>query len=103
MSFDERQTAAAAGAQPPAAARQPSRLCPYCAKPAAEQFCGACGRDTTAPRRPCPRCKRMSPSRERVCWNCGAAFTGDMWWKIPLIVFLFLLAFVISILLALVR
>ena len=43
----------------------------------------------------------MVPSSERVCWNCGAGFTSDMWWKIPLIVFLFLLAFVISIVVAL--
>jgi hypothetical protein len=45
----------------------------------------------------------MVPSSERACWNCGAGFRSDMRWKIPLIVFLFLLAFVISVLLALVK
>jgi hypothetical protein len=45
----------------------------------------------------------MVPSGESVCWNCGAGFRSDMWWKIPLIVFLFLLAFLISIVLALVN
>jgi hypothetical protein len=45
----------------------------------------------------------MVPTGERACWNCGAAFKSDMRWKIPLIVLLFLLAFVISILLALVK
>ena len=45
----------------------------------------------------------MVQSSERVCPNCGAAFRSDMSWKIPLIVLLFVLAFVISILLALVR
>ena len=99
MSYEERQPAAAGGH--PAAAHQYSRACPYCGAPAADRFCGACGRDTTAPRRPCARCKRMVPSSERVCWNCGAGFTSDMWWKIPLIVFLFLLAFLVSIVLAL--
>ncbi len=100
MSYEERQPAAAAGGHP-AAAQRASRACPFCGAPAAERFCGACGRDTTAPRRPCARCKRMVPSSERVCWSCGAGFTSDMWWKIPLIVFLFLLAFLVSIVLAL--
>lgn len=99
MSFDQRQTPA--GAQP--AAHPPGRVCPFCGAPAAAQFCGSCGRDTTGPRRPCGKCKRMVPSSERACWNCGAGFKTDMWWKIPLIVFLFLLAFVISILLALAK
>jgi hypothetical protein len=45
----------------------------------------------------------MAPSGERVCRYCGAAFRSDLRWKIPLIVLLFLLAFVISVLLALLR
>ncbi len=93
--------------QPPtvghAAAHLPGRVCPFCGANAPAQFCGSCGRDTTAPRRPCAKCRRMVPSVERACWNCGAGFKSDMRWKIPLIVFLFLLAFVISILLALLK
>ena len=84
-------------------ASQPTRRCPYCYAPAAGRHCGACGRDTTAPRRPCRKCGRMAMSSEPACWNCGTGFTNDMWWKIPLIVFLFLLAFVISILLGALR
>ena len=99
MSFNERQSPA--NAQP--AAQHLGRMCPFCGSPAAAQFCGSCGRDTTAPRRPCGQCRRMVPTSERACWNCGAAFKSDMRWKIPLIVLLFLLAFVISILLAFVR
>lgn len=99
MSFDERQSSADA----PPAAQPKGRMCPFCGAPAAERFCGSCGRDTTAPRRPCGNCRRMVPSSERACWNCGAGFKSDMRWKIPLIVFLFLLAFVISVLLALVK
>jgi hypothetical protein len=45
----------------------------------------------------------MVPSSERVCPKCGAAFRSDMSWKIPLIILLFLLAFVVSVLLALVK
>lgn len=93
MSFTERQQAAGL----------PSRRCPYCGAPAAERFCGACGRDTAAPRRPCGKCGRMVMSSERACWNCGAGFPSDLWWKIPLIIFLFLLAFAVSVVLALLK
>ena len=99
MSFDERQSPAGGDA----AARFPGRVCPFCGASAPAQVCGSCGRDTTAPRRPCGRCRQMAPSSERACRNCGAVFRSDLSWKIPLIVFLFLLAFVISVLLALVR
>lgn len=99
MSFDERRSPAAGHT----AARFPGRACPFCGSPAAGRVCGSCGRDTTAPRRPCGQCRRMVPSSERACRNCGAVFRSDLRWKVPLIVFLFLLAFVVSGLLALVR
>jgi predicted amidophosphoribosyltransferase len=99
MRFDERQSPAGGHT----AAHFPGRACPFCRAPAAAQVCGSCGRDTTAPRRPCGRCRQMAPSSERECRNCGAVFRSDLRWKVPLIVFLFLLAFVISVLLALVR
>jgi predicted amidophosphoribosyltransferase len=99
MSFDERKTAA--GAQ--GVAHIAGRACPFCGTPAIAQFCGACGRDTTGPRRPCGKCGRMVPSKERSCWNCGTVFKSDMRWKIPLIVLLFLLAFAISIVIALLK
>jgi hypothetical protein len=40
---------------------------------------------------------------ERNCWNCGAVFKSDMRWKVPLIVAFFLLSFVLSIVVALVK
>ena len=86
-----------------AAAARPARRCPYCYAPAPGRYCGACGRDTTARRRPCRKCGRMAMSSEPACWNCGAGHTGDMWWKVPLIVFLFLLAFALSALLGALR
>ena len=98
MSFNERLSQPAIDHT---AAQAMGRLCPFCGARADAQVCGSCGRDTTAPRRPCVKCRRMVPSSERSCWNCGAVFKSDMRWKIPLIVFLFLLAFVGSILFAL--
>lgn len=99
MSFEERQSPAVGH---PGAPRS-GRVCPFCGAHAAAQLCAACGRDTTAPRRPCRECGRMVPASERACWNCGAVFTSDMWWKVPLIVFLFLLAFAISAVFALLK
>jgi hypothetical protein len=93
MSFDERQSPAGVDA----GVRAAVRACPFCGAPAAEKFCGACGRNTTAPRRPCGKCGRLSPSSLGVCWNCGAQFHSDMRWKVPLIIFLFVLAFLVSI------
>jgi predicted amidophosphoribosyltransferase len=87
-----------------AAAHSAGRLCPFCGAPVhTAQLCAACGRDTTAPRRPCEKCGQMIPSHERACWRCGASFKSELWWKVPLIVLLFLLAFVISAVLALLK
>ena len=99
MNSEKRETPS--GVRP--AAHAAGRACPFCATPAAAQFCGSCGRDTTAPRRPCGKCGRLVPSKESFCWSCGAAFKSDLRWKVPLIVFLFLLAFAISIGLALLK
>jgi hypothetical protein len=41
---------------------------------------------------------RMVPTYEPVCWNCGAKSKSDLGWKIPLIIFIFVLAIVLSIL-----
>lgn len=99
MSFEERQSPA--GGQP--VAHRAGRVCPFCGAPAAAQMCTSCGRDTTAPRRPCGKCGSMAPSCDRGCWNCGAGFKSDLWWKVPLIVLLFLLAFAISVAFALLK
>jgi hypothetical protein len=45
----------------------------------------------------------VTPTVERACRNCGAAFKSDMRWKVPLIIFLFLLSLVLGVGLALVR
>ena len=74
--------------------------CPYCREPAPEQLCPSCGRDTTAPRRICPTCQRIAPTIDAACWHCGAVFTSELWWKVPVIVLLFAIAFAISIALA---
>lgn len=100
MSFDERQSPAGDHV---AARPATVRRCPFCGSPAAAQLCGSCGCQTNAPRRPCGKCGRLSPSSESACRNCGAGFKSDLRWKIPLIVFLFLLAFVLSIVFALLK
>jgi hypothetical protein len=45
----------------------------------------------------------VTPTAERACLSCGAAFKSDMRWKVPLIIALFLLSFVLSVVLALVK
>lgn len=99
MRFEENQLPAGGRPVAPGA----GRVCPFCGAPAAAQLCTSCGRDTTATRRPCGKCGSMVPSRDRGCWNCGARFKSDLWWKVPLIVFLFLLAFAISAVLGLLK
>ena len=49
------------------------------------------------PQRVCPRCGELSPSAGGGCDHCGAAFTSDLRWKVPLIVLLFLIAFAVTI------
>ena len=73
-------------------------VCPFCGGTTNQQRCGWCGRDTTAPRRPCKNCLRMVPSYEPACWNCGAKLKSDLNWKIPLIILMFALAIALSIL-----
>jgi hypothetical protein len=45
----------------------------------------------------------VTPTAERACWGCGAAFKSDMRWKVPLIVFLFIASFLLSVAVAVVR
>lgn len=73
-------------------------VCPFCGGTSNTQICNWCGRDTTAPRRPCPHCKRMALTTEPVCWSCGLKFKSDLNWKIPVIILMFVLAIVLSIL-----
>lgn len=45
----------------------------------------------------------MTPTAERACMSCGSVFKSDMRWKVPLIVALFLLSFVLGAALAVVK
>ena len=74
------------------------RVCPFCGSPSPELRCPTCGLDTTAPRRPCPNCKRMIPTANTFCSNCGAKFKGEMRWKVPLIILIFVIFFILSVL-----
>ena len=80
-----------------------ARPCPFCGAEVAGGRCPGCGRDVTARRRVCPRCHRMTPADEPVCSHCGAAFRSELRWKIPLIIALFVLAFIVAVALQLAR
>ena len=43
--------------------------------------------------RVCPRCKQQTPGDQKACAACGYVPSSDLWWKVPLIVLLFLIAF----------
>lgn len=74
------------------------RTCPFCdSRVASSSLCASCGRDTTATRRWCRRCRKMMPSEERVCWNCSARAPREMRWSIPLAIFLFLFSLALTI------
>ncbi len=73
--------------------------CPFCGTSGAAARCPGCGRDPTLPRRVCPRCHEMTPQNERTCSHCGAGLGSDLSWKIPLIIGIFVAAFILSVIL----
>jgi hypothetical protein len=75
--------------------------CPFCDAPQPGDRCASCGRDPTAPRRKCGACARMTPTLEPACCRCGRVARSDLWWKVPLIVVLFVVVIALSILLQL--
>jgi predicted amidophosphoribosyltransferase len=79
------------------------RPCPFCGGPASGPACPSCGRDPTSSRRVCPRCGKTTPTAEAACCHCGEGKSSDLAWKIPVIVAMFVLAFILSVVLALVR
>jgi hypothetical protein len=79
------------------------RRCPFCGATTAEALCGACGRDVAAPRRPCRACAKMTPADAVACVHCGAVATSEWRWKLPLIIGMFVLAFIASVLLQMYR
>jgi hypothetical protein len=79
------------------------RTCPFCGGAAPGARCSACGRDPTANRRICRACGKQTPLAERACCHCSAQAQSELSWKIPLIVGLFVTAFALSVVLALVR
>lgn len=47
--------------------------------------------------RVCPTCQRLSPGDAPACAQCGVRFRNEMAWKLPLIVLLFVAAFLLSV------
>ncbi len=75
----------------------PGRICPYCGSPAPGQTCPACNRDTTAPRRVCSKCGRITLMTEPNCVGCKTFYRSDMVWKVPIIVLMFVIAIILTI------
>lgn len=73
--------------------------CPFCEGEVRERVCTSCGRDAMAIRRVCHACGKMTPSSEATCCHCGRAFRSDLRWKIPVIIALFVVAFMLALLL----
>lgn len=79
------------------------RACPFCGEQTTGSPCTSCGRDVTAARRVCPRCHKMTPALEKACSHCGAEHKSDLRWKVPLIIAIFVVAFILAVLLQLAR
>ena len=79
----------------------PERACPFCGVRSGERTCPGCRRDVTAARRPCASCGKLTPTAEKACCQCGVSHKSDMRWKVPLIIFLFVAAIALSIVLQL--
>jgi predicted amidophosphoribosyltransferase len=73
------------------------RQCPFCDTTTTVPTCEYCGRDVTAPRRPCKTCGRWSPKTESECIHCGARYVSEWVWKIPLMIALVIAALAASI------
>lgn len=80
-----------------------ARPCPFCGTTARGELCGACNRDITAARRVCTKCQKMTPVSERVCYHCGSKEGSELAWKVPVIIIMFIVAFLLSIAIALIR
>ena len=71
--------------------------CPFCGTPALSPRCEGCKRDPQTARRICANCKKQTPTGEPKCMHCGVGAGSDMSWKIPLIIAMFVLAFILAI------
>ncbi|MEZ5670046.1 MAG: double zinc ribbon domain-containing protein [Alphaproteobacteria bacterium] len=71
--------------------------CPFCAASDPGKVCAGCGRDKAAARRICTACRAQTPVGDAACHACGARRGNELRWKIPLIVGLFVAAFVAAV------
>lgn len=77
--------------------------CPFCGAETVERLCSACGRDTKGPRKACSKCGKFMPSDDRSCCHCGASQVSELAWKVPVIIGLFVVATIVSVVLAMVE
>ena len=71
--------------------------CPFCGAQAQSPRCMTCQRDPRAPRRICAHCKKQTPTNEPKCMHCQVAAGSELGWKVPVIVLMFIVAFIIAI------
>jgi predicted amidophosphoribosyltransferase len=74
----------------------PAETCPFCGAQAGGALCSNCGRDPSARRQVCVKCKGMTPSAEPQCCHCGALVRSELRWKIPAIIVVFASAFAVA-------
>jgi len=77
------------------------RNCPFCGEVAEGDSCQSCGLPVTASRRVCTKCGKITLSQDSKCVHCGMVKPNELAWKIPLIIILFIIAFVITVLIQL--
>ena len=71
-------------------------LCPFCGEHASPPLCPGCGRDPAAPRRVCANCHCMTPSADAACACCGSVDCSELWWKLPAIAAMFVVAAIVA-------
>jgi RNA polymerase subunit RPABC4/transcription elongation factor Spt4 len=71
--------------------------CFFCEAAVVADTCVSCGVSASAPRRACDGCQRVILAAAPACPHCAHVRSNEMWWKIPLIVAMFLAVFIISV------
>ncbi len=75
-------------------------VCIFCGGKTHRNRCIKCQRDQSVKRLVCRNCNEMTPSAEPECCHCGEAIKSELRWKIPLIIAIFAISFMISVILA---
>jgi len=77
--------------------------CPFCGAQAIAPRCMTCQRDPRSPRRICGHCQKQTPTNEPKCMHCQFTPGSELSWKVPVIVLMFIVAFVLAVALQLAK